>query len=354
MMNQFEIRENITSLLQKILDRSLQINHEPKAPLLEIDLLMDDLRELYRQYESLKSIYSSGPAQQDVAQPAAEQPEHHQDEAEAAENATIPEPEITAANVPPAVNLPQQEAGEPLAMEREPKAQHPASPPEEPSQQPLEEQQSPPPAREPQPEKSREEAPDAASGEQAPAEPQKPLNQPAEEGVTPPREPQKPIEQPPAEEPRPAQPVAPPQRPVTPPQEPIAKPAGPRAIIDLFSEPAETSIGDRFKKEDDSLHQKISRNKGDSSIGTKMQQSPVQDIRSAIGVNDKFLFINELFHGNIQSYNDAIGRLNDSENVQSAFEYLNELTRTYSWDEKRSADTIEKLANFVQRRYMKA
>lgn len=334
MMNPFEIKENITRLLHKILERSVQIKHDPNASVLEIDLQMDDLRDLYRQYESLRSIYSSQPGHQAVAPPAPEEPADT--EAEPAE-VQLPEPEVSSEVVPPPANVPQQESGEPLAMEREPRAQEqPASQQQEPVQQP-----------EPQDAEPQEEAPappQAPKAAEPPAEtPQAPVESPGEAGAAP--QPQEPAEQ--------QQPEAP-ETPLAPPEEPVARPAGPRAIIDLFSEPAEKSIGDHFKKEDDSLHQRISQNKGDASIGTRMQQSPVADMRSAIGVNDKFLFINELFHGNIQSYNEAIARLNGFENVQPAFEYLNELARTFSWDEKRSAETIEKLANIVQRRYMKA
>ncbi|MFO7977071.1 MAG: hypothetical protein R6U64_00310, partial [Bacteroidales bacterium] len=190
MMNQFEIKENITSLLQAILDRSLQINNEPKDPLLEIDLLMDDLRQLYRQYESLRSVYSSQPGHHEDVRPAAEEPESTPDEAP---ETHLPEPEVTAANVAPAANLPQQEAGEPLAMEREPTAPEPDNQPEETRQEPPAAQQPQQPAREPQPDVSREEGPVAAgtstSGEQPPAEPQEPVSPIKEEDVTPPQEP---------------------------------------------------------------------------------------------------------------------------------------------------------------------
>lgn len=332
MMNQFEIKEDISRLLQKIMERSAQIKHDPRASVLDIDLLMDDLRRLYGQYESLRSMVVSRPLQpKQVAEPAEEKPAAPR-EVKTEEEA--PEPDVASSVIPPAAVTPEQEPGQPLAMEREPRAQQPAADQQQPQDadpvNPAAEPAEPAPQHEP-----------LADEQQEPAEPSE------KQEATPEREPEKPVE-PPKEE---ASDI-PVQKPVTPPVEPIARPAGPRAIIDLFTEPMEQGIGDRLKKEDDSLHQKISQNKGDASISSRMQQSPVANIRSAIGVNDKFLFINELFHGNIQSYNEAIDRLNSFESVQPAFEYLNELAQSYSWDSKRSAETIEKLANLVQRRYM--
>ena len=100
------------------------------------------------------------------------------------------------------------------------------------------------------------------------------------------------------------------------------------------------------------MHQRIASQKEDKSIGTRLQQQPIGHIKEAIGLNEKFLFINELFNGDIQAYNEAIANLNDMGDLTSAFDYLNKLTKDQGWDAGRSAETIEKLASFVQRRYM--
>ena len=58
------------------------------------------------------------------------------------------------------------------------------------------------------------------------------------------------------------------------------------------------TLGDKMKGEDHSL-------------AAKLQQSPVQDLKAAIGINDKFLFVNELFGGSMEKYNKSIENLND-------------------------------------------
>lgn len=125
-----------------------------------------------------------------------------------------------------------------------------------------------------------------------------------------------------------------------------------KTVIDLLSTNGKKTIGDQYVEVDNSINKRISANKEDKSIGARMQQKPVSNIKEVIGVNEKFLFINELFDGNIQEYHDAIARLNDMQGMQEAFDYLNVLSEKYSWDASRSSSTIEKLANYVQRRYM--
>jgi hypothetical protein len=125
-----------------------------------------------------------------------------------------------------------------------------------------------------------------------------------------------------------------------------------RQAIDVLPGKANQVVADLFSEDDNSLHSRMSGMKEDRSIGTRMQRKPIANLKEAIGVNEKFLFINELFQGNIQAYNDAIVRLNGMGSSAEAFEYLNELTRIQKWDSGRSSATIEMLANYVQRRFL--
>ncbi len=113
-----------------------------------------------------------------------------------------------------------------------------------------------------------------------------------------------------------------------------------------------TIVAEKFSNEKSSIYERLLEIKEDKSIGARMQYKPVKSIKDAIGVNEKFLFINELFNGDLKSYNEAVERLNQFPSIHEAFEFLNKLTHEFQWDGQRSADTIEKFANLVQRRYM--
>jgi hypothetical protein len=119
---------------------------------------------------------------------------------------------------------------------------------------------------------------------------------------------------------------------------------------DLFGSSA-TTIADKYKNETKSVNEKIQKSKTDKSIGLKMLHNPIKDLKSAIGINEKFLFINELFKGNMKAYNDSIINLNDSESYDKAFEFLDKLKNDYKWEDDMVAYLTFK--DFVERKHFK-
>ncbi|MEE4175986.1 MAG: hypothetical protein V2I46_00605 [Bacteroides sp.] len=305
-----EIKDRIIHLLEEIVERAHSINQQDQGNAdLEIDLVMEDLRSLYRQFDLLRRHAN-------LSGLRAETPEFPTEEVQAkketenqtfAETAETPETE----NQEKAEQTPNEEPEE--EMPAEPESQTPVH-----EEIPvIEENLQPEPVEEPEPEPEPEkEAESAPVKEIAP----KPVAKPGKESVQKPHPPRM---------------------------------NGPHSVLDLFSTGAASrNVGESLEKEDNSLHKRIIAQKEDRSIGTRLQMTPISNLKDAIGVNEKFLFINELFGGNIQVYNESVARLNEFKDMQEAFGYLNELNDLLGWDEKRSAQTIEKLANFVQRRYM--
>ena len=87
----------------------------------------------------------------------------------------------------------------------------------------------------------------------------------------------------------------------------------------------------------------------DHSLAARLQQNPVSDLKSAIGINDKFLFVNELFGGSMEKYNKSIENLNDLKTLNGAMIYLNELKIELQWNN--SNDAYQKLAELVRRKF---
>ncbi|MBL0330984.1 MAG: hypothetical protein IPP64_16615 [Bacteroidetes bacterium] len=81
----------------------------------------------------------------------------------------------------------------------------------------------------------------------------------------------------------------------------------------------------------------------------KIQKPSIQDLTKAIGLNDKFLFANELFEGSMQEYNIAIQQLNGAGSLESAMDYFSTLQQLYEWDMEK--ETIKQLLDLVDRRY---
>lgn len=116
----------------------------------------------------------------------------------------------------------------------------------------------------------------------------------------------------------------------------------------LFDE-APVTVSSKFQGTP-SLYDKITSSKEDKSIATRSQTKPVSDLKKSIGINEKFSFINELFDGDLNAYNEAIEKLNSSQNHESAVSLLNnELATKFGWDN--SGESLEKLRTLVDRRF---
>ena len=87
----------------------------------------------------------------------------------------------------------------------------------------------------------------------------------------------------------------------------------------------------------------------DRSLAAKLQQNRILDLKSVIGINDKFLFVNELFGGSMEKYNKSIENLNDLKTLNGAMIYLNELKIELQWNNSNEAYT--KLTDLVRRKF---
>lgn len=81
-------------------------------------------------------------------------------------------------------------------------------------------------------------------------------------------------------------------------------------------------------------------------IGAKLQQQPISDLKGAIGINDKFLYTNELFKGNAKEFESIINSLNQLSSFDQAKQTLNK----YAWDTDN--ETAHSFLSLVARRYL--
>lgn len=132
--------------------------------------------------------------------------------------------------------------------------------------------------------------------------------------------------------------------------EPIKEmPDSQSSSFDLFSE-GEMMVADKYKTPENTVHDNGSKEVDNDSIAAKIQHTPINDLKAYIGINDRFIFINELFHGNMNAYSKAIDDLNSCENSEGAIEYLGELKKQNNMIEE--LDSFKRLHDFVQRKYL--
>lgn len=154
---------------------------------------------------------------------------------------------------------------------------------------------------------------------------------------------------PPVKEQKPEPAAEPKKEPASQAEKPLKKQT-PRAVssLDLFG--AQT-IADKYRDEKQSLNDQINKEKDDKSIAAKLLLKPIKDLKSAIGINDKFKFMNELFEGNMNEYNQAIDALNNFSSELEAMECLDSLFLVYKW--KNDSDAYTEFRNYIIRRYIK-
>lgn len=75
----------------------------------------------------------------------------------------------------------------------------------------------------------------------------------------------------------------------------------------------------------------------------------IEDIRDGIGLNDRILFLNELFYGDEERFAAALSALNGMEKLVDAVEYMRE--RYPQWDEE--SDEVYRFYMTVRRRFNK-
>jgi hypothetical protein len=98
-----------------------------------------------------------------------------------------------------------------------------------------------------------------------------------------------------------------------------------KTLFDLFEEQPQTNLQDKVS------HHKI------------------DNIRSVIGINEKFRFINELFKGDMNTYNLVIDQLNTLQSIEEADRFLVTYKARYDWDEE--GDVYNEFYTIVERRY---
>jgi hypothetical protein len=88
------------------------------------------------------------------------------------------------------------------------------------------------------------------------------------------------------------------------------------------------------------------------NLANSLNKQPISDLKTSINLNDKLLFIKDLFNGYSLAYSEAIEILNRFDTFESAKSFLttNYATKN-NWAAKSA--TVEKFYSILERRYSK-
>lgn len=124
------------------------------------------------------------------------------------------------------------------------------------------------------------------------------------------------------------------------------------SLDDLVEQPSmESNLFNQVKAspEISDLNKKLADARNTHSIVEKLQNNRIENLKSVIGINDKFYFINELFGGNAQKYEDIIYTLNNFKKLDDAMQYFSTLKYRFNWDEE--SEPFAKLVNMLERKF---
>ena len=97
-----------------------------------------------------------------------------------------------------------------------------------------------------------------------------------------------------------------------------------------------------------SLNDRLKHNS--SELSNSLQDTPVKDLRKAIGINDRFKFLSELFRGDDAMYERSIKTINSYAIYPEAEYWIRrELKLKLGWDDKN--ETVKQFDQLVRRRF---
>jgi hypothetical protein len=93
----------------------------------------------------------------------------------------------------------------------------------------------------------------------------------------------------------------------------------------------EVEKADLFTSGTSSFNDKL-KDAREQSLGSRSRQSGKADIKSLVNINDKFLFINELFDGDYKEYTHAMDTFNTFTEKRDALDFLDSLLKNNLWN----------------------
>jgi hypothetical protein len=121
-------------------------------------------------------------------------------------------------------------------------------------------------------------------------------------------------------------------------------------IPTLSHQPNNREINDLIGNNGITINDKLKPGSHQSELGTVLKGTPVKELRKAIGVNDRFVFISELFRGDEPMYERSIKTINNFRILAEAEYWMErELKIKLGWDDSR--EIVQHFYQLVRRRF---
>ncbi len=113
----------------------------------------------------------------------------------------------------------------------------------------------------------------------------------------------------------------------------------------------QTNLIDEISTAPVSLNDKLAANQSGDNLAKKLSMQPIADLKTAIGINQKFLFMNDLFKGEHDDFHKAIDNINNMDSINDAQAYISDsLMSKYDWD--MDSVSVQNFLGLVERRFL--
>jgi len=145
------------------------------------------------------------------------------------------------------------------------------------------------------------------------------------------------------------------------PNEAVVNEAAPEEVPEPTPEPAPTSVADTqeveshfqdFGIEKNNSGREINENTtSEESLFDRFKKQPVTNLKTAIGLNERFQFTNELFNGDMEAFNRALEELNFMESYEDSQRLINlQLALRYNWQDEN--ESVAAFRELVDRKFL--
>jgi hypothetical protein len=117
------------------------------------------------------------------------------------------------------------------------------------------------------------------------------------------------------------------------------EPPKPKAAVKPLIKPANERVN-----QSELFEEKMSK-----ELSDKLGETPLDDIRKGMGLNERIIFLNDLFDGNQQEFDTAVNTLNSAGDFTVAKNYLAHLASRFDWSSKEKQ--ARPFIRLVRRRY---
>jgi len=104
-------------------------------------------------------------------------------------------------------------------------------------------------------------------------------------------------------------------------------------------------IADRLQNGQSFRNESLKQQVSSKDLSSKLKSQPIPDIGAAMGLNEKFSFIQELFNNDPDKFTETINILNHASNFNEAYSYLSD---NFNWDMDDSQ--VQKLLDLTRRK----